>query len=92
MCLINKIHRGGGQGVWKGLGMDKIMCFVIFVASSKYGNANSALWLFISPNSFFSRDYFPKRSIFFSKLARTPPKGEQGTAELGTNTVLKKTN
>ena len=31
--------RGGGLWVWEGLGMDKNMSFVMFVASSKYGNA-----------------------------------------------------
>ena len=33
---------GGGRGVWEGLGMDKNMVFVMFVASSKYGNAYPA--------------------------------------------------
>ena len=39
MCIPNKIPRGGGRGVWEGLGMDTNMGFVMFVASSKYGNA-----------------------------------------------------
>ena len=41
-CISNKIPRGGGHGVWEGLGMDKNMGFVIFGASSKYRNAKQA--------------------------------------------------
>ena len=47
--ITNKIPRGGVQGVWEGLGMDKNMGFVMFVASSKYGNAYPA---------------FPKENVF----------------------------
>ena len=34
--------QGWWLGVWEGLGMDKHMGFVMFVASSKYGNAYPA--------------------------------------------------
>ena len=42
MCIPNKIPRGGGGGVWEGLGMDKFMGFVMFVVSIKSGNAYPA--------------------------------------------------
>ena len=54
--IPNIIPRDGGRGVWEGLGMEKNMAFVLFVAASKYRNAK----LSFSKEYGFSNHLTPK--------------------------------